>query len=1076
MSGKTMKSLLDGGSRSPAAGAGLELSEGKDLVATGPSGRRRPGAKLWRALRHNRKATVGALLLLFFVVLAIFPSEIAPYSPTTITFGQGLAPSGAHWLGTTSQGQDVYSQLIWGTRQSLIIAVAAGGLATLISVVVGVSAAYLGGFSDGILSLVTDVLLVIPIFPLIIVIAAYLRSAGLTDMIIVLGALGWSYGARQLRVQVLSLRNRDFLKAASVRGENRLYIIAAEIMPTLTSLIMATFLGSAVFAVLTAAGLQFVGLGNPNAQSWGTMLYWAQNNEALGAGMPLWAIMPGVCIALLGGAFAFLNYAFDEISNPALRPVRRRARIPFARSAAHALEREGTARPSANGPGAGRSPAGGAIGDKPPVAHLLEVRHLSVAYATDAGPVVAVDDVDLELDRGEFLAIVGESGCGKSTLLFAIAQLLNQPAGITGGSVVFRGREMAAMNKRQLRHVRWREFSVVMQNAMNALNPVMTVREQMWDACKAHSTMSREEIAERSAEVLRLVSIDPVHLDSYPHQLSGGMRQRSMIAMALLFTPELVIMDEPTSALDVVAQRSLMRQIKDLQDRLGFAVIFVTHDISLVSHFSDRLMVMYAGQVTELGPTSEIFEMPRHPYARALLEAFPSVRGQKIRLTGIAGAPPDMASPPPGCRFQPRCADVMPECSAIEPPLYERGRSVVRCLLYKGVAPGTMSLAGRSARGTDGPAAPAAVFTSTGPPVGAVPPGGVDYTAVAPLLEVADLTKHFNMGGFWKRKKLHAVDDVSFSIAPQEIVALVGESGSGKSTIARLLAMLYHPTSGDVRFDGKPLTALHRRRERRAYRGHVPMVFQDPYSSINAAYRVSHGILRAITLHRPDIDGGARRAEALRVMEDVGLRPAEAMLSKYPYELSGGQRQRIGFAQALALRPKLILADEPVSMLDVSIRVGILNLMAELRAREGVSILYITHDLASARYVADRVIVMYAGHVVEIGPTEQLLSGPRHPYTRLLLSAAPDPRAPLDSSGASDAGEPPKVVDPSPGCRFQPRCRYAIEECRTVTPRLGEVAPSHLAACHVALAQARDESRSSPPTAGAASASDAVPI
>src|SRR5580700_5921468 len=448
-----------------------------------------PGRTFARALFRSRKGTAGAILLLLFVVLAIFPGEIAPYSPTYLGFARALGPSGAHWLGTTSEGQDIFSQLIWGTRESLIIALAAGGLATLIAVLVGVSAAYLGGIRDGILSLITDVLLVIPIFPLIIVIGAYLRSAGLTDIIIVLGALGWSYGARQLRVQALSLRNRDFLTAANVRGERRRYIIVAEILPTLTSLIVATFLGSAVFAVLTAAGLQFIGLGDPSAQSWGTMLYWAQNNEALGAGLPLWAIMPGVCIAMLGGAFAFLNYAFDEISNPALRPVRRLRRKPGARSA-----------PSA------------------PSGRLLAVRGLTVAYATEAGAVVAVDDVDLDLDRGEFLAVVGESGCGKSTLLLAIAQLLAKPAGITGGSVNFRGHEMAEMSDRQLRHVRWQEYSVVMQSAMNALNPVMTIGQQLKDACKAHSTMSKQQIAERSREVLRLVSINPVHLGSYPHQ------------------------------------------------------------------------------------------------------------------------------------------------------------------------------------------------------------------------------------------------------------------------------------------------------------------------------------------------------------------------------------------------------------------------------------------------------------------------------------------------------------------------------------------------------------------------------
>ncbi len=277
----------------------------------------------------------GAALLLIFLVLAIIPGELSPYSPTAITFQPGLGPSAAHWLGTTSQGQDILSQLIWGTRQTLIIAFAAGGLATVIAVIVGVSAAYLGGFADGALSLVTDILLVIPIFPLIIVIAAYLRGTGLAEMIIVLGALGWSYGARQLRVQTLSLRRRDFLMAARVRGEKSTYIIAAEIIPTLTSLIVASFLGTAVFAVLTAAGLQFIGLGNPNSLSWGNMLYWAQNNEALDAGSPLWAIMPGVCIALLGAAFAFLNYAFDEISNPALRPVRRTSRRRSLRMSRH---------------------------------------------------------------------------------------------------------------------------------------------------------------------------------------------------------------------------------------------------------------------------------------------------------------------------------------------------------------------------------------------------------------------------------------------------------------------------------------------------------------------------------------------------------------------------------------------------------------------------------------------------------------------------------------------------------------------------------------------------------------------
>ena len=315
-------------------------------------------------------------------------------------------------------------------------------------------------------------------------------------------------------------------------------------------------------------------------------------------------------------------------------------------------------------------------------APVLEVRDLSVDYLTDRGPVRAVDCVSLDVAKGEFLGIVGESGCGKSTLLFAIARLLTPPAAITGGSVCFAGNDMVSMTEPELRHVRWRDYSVVMQSAMNALNPVMTIGAQLRDAIEAHERLNLRELRERSEHVMRLVGIDPEHLRSYPHQLSGGMRQRAMIAMALVFTPELVIMDEPTSALDVVAQRSLMLQIKDLQRRIGFAAVFVTHDMSLVSHFSDRLAVMYAGQVVEIGATRAVFEDPKHPYTRGLMQSFPSISGPKQKLVGIAGSPPDLLHPPGGCRFHPRCPSVMPRCHTEEPPFYVQPNDLVRCHLY----------------------------------------------------------------------------------------------------------------------------------------------------------------------------------------------------------------------------------------------------------------------------------------------------------------------------------------------------------------------------------------------------------
>jgi peptide/nickel transport system ATP-binding protein len=314
---------------------------------------------------------------------------------------------------------------------------------------------------------------------------------------------------------------------------------------------------------------------------------------------------------------------------------------------------------------------------------LLEVTDLSVEYVTEAADVRAVDRVSFSVEPHEFLGIVGESGCGKSTLLFAVSQLLSPPGEVVGGRVIFRGEDMVRLGSESLRHMRWRDFSIVMQSAMNALNPMKSVGAQFRDTIEGHGKASEEEIRQRSAEVLEMVGIDPVHLGSYPHQLSGGMRQRAMIAMALLFAPQLVLMDEPTSALDVVAQRSLMTKIKDLQEELGFGVIFVTHDMSVVRRFSDRVMVMYAGQVAEADRTAALFARPLHPYTRGLMAAFPSVVGPRRELTGIPGAPPDLARPPSGCRFNPRCPDVMPACLTHEPELYSVGDADVRCLLYE---------------------------------------------------------------------------------------------------------------------------------------------------------------------------------------------------------------------------------------------------------------------------------------------------------------------------------------------------------------------------------------------------------
>ncbi len=443
-------------------------------------------------------------------------------------------------------------------------------------------------------------------------------------------------------------------------------MIVHEILPTMTSLILASFLGAALYAVLFAAGLQFIGLGDPNSQSWGTMLYWAQNNEALGAGMPYWAIMPGVCIALLGAAFALLNYAFDEISSPALRLRKlENTGVDAEPAAAAVCRRVRPTRRTSSRCGTSRWRTPRSTGRSWP-------------WTTSPSTSAAASSSASSASR--------PAASRRSSMRSRGSSARPSPARSRTARCIFKGRDMVTLADRELRHIRWRDYSVVMQSAMNALNPVLTVAAQMRDACEAHSTMTKREIEERSKEVLRLVSIDPVHLHSYPHQLSGGMRQRAMIAMALLFTPELIIMDEPTSALDVVGQRSLMVQIKELQERLGFAVIFVTHDMSLVSHFSDRLLVMYAAQVAEFGADRQLFDKPLHPYTHGLLEAFPSIHGAEGALARDPGRAAGPAAPAAGCRFAPRCPHAFARCSSEPPRLLEVDGELVRCLLHEQAA------------------------------------------------------------------------------------------------------------------------------------------------------------------------------------------------------------------------------------------------------------------------------------------------------------------------------------------------------------------------------------------------------
>jgi peptide/nickel transport system ATP-binding protein len=669
----------------------------------------------------------------------------------------------------------------------------------------------------------------------------------------------------------------------------------------------------------------------------------------------------------------------------------------------------------------------------PVAAAALEVENLSTEIQLSRSVVQAVGNVDLRISPGETLGLVGESGCGKSMLGLSIMGLLPAGGHIVDGSIRLGEEQLVGLPDRALQRIRGNTVSMIFQDSQSSLNPTKTIGEQVAEPVRWHRKVSKREAADRALEVLELVGLPRPRerLDNYPHQLSGGLRQRVMIAIALACEPRVLLADEPTTALDVTIQAQILSVLDDLEQRLGMATLLVTHDMGVVAGRTSRINVMYAGRIVETAPTEELFTSMRHPYTQALLGSIPRLaQDRRQALIAIPGLPPDLTDPPPGCRFAPRCAFATDKCRAEEPPLDGRDPAH-RFACWHPV---------------DGPARPPEIAVHS-------PAAPERAVATKHLLEITNVVREYPVtsGAILQRRTgaVHAVSGVSLHVDAGETVGLVGESGCGKTTLGKLIVGVERPDAGQITLDGRDVFGLRGRALRRARRD-LQMMFQDPYASLDPRMRVQ-ALLREPLV----IQGMGNRKEqderVRRLLGEVGL--PENALERYPHEFSGGQRQRIALARALMLEPKVIVADEPVSALDVSIRSQVLNLMRRLQVEHNMASVVISHDLAVVKYLADRIGVMYLGKLVELGSGDDIYRRPAHPYTEALIKTIPlpDPAAERAKDEVGIRGELPSPVHPPSGCRFRTRCPRAADICATEEPQLRSFGAGHRAACHFPL-------------------------
>jgi peptide/nickel transport system ATP-binding protein len=1019
--------------------------EGAD---TGDVGALRAG--FWRRFAQERFAIGGVLFLLLVIVAAIFAPLIAPHSPTAQDLSRvNAGPSASHWLGTDDLGRDILSRLIWGARTSMRATAEIVGLAAVIAIPLGLIAGFFRGAVDSVIMRLMDAMFSFPPLILALTVAALL-GASINDTALAIGIVFVPGFVRLIRGQVIAVREESYIEAARSLGASSPRLIGKHVIPNVASPVIIQLFLSLGFALLVEAGLSYLGIGEqPPTPSWGGML---QEGFSFIYDSPWALVFPGLTIMFTVLSF---NLLADGLRDALGRERPKTSAKDTAKDKDKARTR-GLARLRIRTSAAPTEEVRAHSGDP-----VLSVTGLGVEFLTDGRWLPVVEDAAFEVRRGQTLGLVGESGSGKTVSALAIMGLVPARVARVSGSVRFEGRELTGLGQAELRSIRGNDISMIFQEPMTSLNPAFTVGYQVAEQIRAHRQLGRDEAWRVAIEMLERAEIPDTknRAKDYPHAFSGGMRQRVMIAMALSCSPKLLIADEPTTALDVTTQAQIIELLHTIKREEHMAMIFVTHDLGVIADVADEVVVMYAGQVVEQAESTALFGRPRHPYSEALLSSIPQLSVPGEHLHAIPGMVPRPSDFPTGCRFAPRCAYALERCSAAPVPLVAPSR------IDESHEPGATATSGRERDnrawrvdfGTREPLARcvrSGELTLAGAPVEridqVIPGDSVATTDLTPLLQVSGVSKQFPIRtGVLRRVsgQINAVDGVDISVAAGTTLGLVGESGSGKSTLARLILRLIDPTAGSIVFDSQDIAKLSGPRLRR-HRQALQMIFQDPYSSLDPRQNVTEIVGEPLRIHT-SMSARQREQRVVELLDQVGM--GRHVLGRQPHEFSGGQRQRIAIARALAVEPKLLVCDEPVSALDVSTQSQVINLLSDLQAQMGLAYVFIAHDLSVVRHLSDRIAVMYLGRIVEEGRADDVYRRPAHPYTAALLSAipVPDPVRQRTRERIVLSGEVTTLTDAAAGCRFRQRCPFAMEVCASVDPEPYTTPAGTVVRCHL---------------------------